>query len=140
MLPATESIPWDPNADFSDRDFFWNVIDLAWGCLELPNGHVKRIWQQDLAVIVDLYELENNGIPRTYHEAWSNYYYNVGGDPGITVKWSAVKNFVKNPDDYGFDDDCGGRANFGCEPYLYDVDIIFADGSSLHYDNGFIEK
>jgi hypothetical protein len=137
FMGGVKNISWNPYADFYNQGFHWNVINVAWAALQLPNRRINRIWQKDRAVIVSCDELNDNGIPFG-PEAWDCYY--SFDDPGIAVKWGDLKQFVNNPDGYGFRDDVELRVGLGCEPYLYDVDIIFADGSSLHYDNKSIEK
>ena len=137
FVGGVENISWNPYADFYNQGFHWNVINVAWAALQLPNGRINRIWQKDRAVAVSCDELNDNGIPFG-PETWDCYY---GFDNlGIAVKWGDLKQFVNNPNGYGFRDDIELRVAFGCETYLYDVDIDFADGSSLHYDNKSIEK
>ena len=132
-----ENISWNPYADFYNQGFHWNVINVAWAALQLPNGRINRIWQKDGAVAVSCDELNDDGIPFG-SETWDCYY--DLDDLGIAVKCGDVEQFINIPDGYVIRKDVELRVGLGCEPYLYDVDIIFADGSSLHYDDEFIKR
>lgn len=131
----TEYAHWDPNADFYD-DAFEGVIDKAWDKLEIPNGGISYIWQKDLAVIVNLYEMDDRGIPST-STPWDNYY--CQRDDEIQVKWSVLKPFVTNPDELDCESGDEVTVDISCSPWLNEVDIIFTDGSELHYDQNAIE-
>ena len=131
----TEYAHWDPNADFYGDDFE-GVIDKAWDKLGIPSGNISDIWQKDLAVIVHLYELEDDGVPST-QRPWDNYY--LQSDDEIQVKWSVLKPFVTNPDELDCEPNDEMTVDIACDPWLNEVDIIFTDGSELHYDQNSIE-
>ena len=136
-----EHFEWDRNADFNDGGFgeFEKFIYRAWKIYDLPAGHIGDIdSSNELTITAYLYELAADGIPSTDKAFWGYYHTD---DVEIDTKWSVIKQFVADADkwDKDFEPDDEFAIGLWAEPWLNEVDIIFTDGSELHYDQNSIE-
>lgn len=130
---TNEHFEWDRNADFDDG-VFDKFINKAWKAYDIPAGNIDSVyWNNEMSVIARLYELANDGIPSTDKAFWGYYHTD---DEEISTKWSVIKQFVEDADkwDKDFEPDDEFTIGFFAEPWLNEVDIIFTDGSELHYD------